>query len=139
MYVKKVGDQVCFWDIFPDGWRTFLAPRMMSIIDFESTNRFVFKNTYTLMYFGGHSWLLRWKSGTPSGFSVMSLNILFIWKKIGVDSFILYLSCKILTILCITLFSIFKIEKDWFCIPQELLEDVPDSLDGDQELQVVPI
>ena len=41
------------------------------------------------------------------------------------------LSCKILTIRCITLISIFTIEKDIFGIHQELVEDVPDSLDGD--------
>ena len=46
---------------------------------------------------------------------------------------------QILTIWCITLFSIFTIEKDRFGINKELMEDVPDSLDGDHEPQYVPI
>ena len=42
----------------------------------------------TLPDFGKHSRLLGWRSGTPSGFNVMSPIILFIYKRIGVDCFI---------------------------------------------------
>ena len=56
------------------------------------------------------------------------------------------LSCKILTIWCITLLfiltiekNILTIEKNRFGIHQKLVEDVPDSLDKDQEPQGVLI
>ena len=49
------------------------------------------------------------------------------------------LSWKLLTICCITLLSILTIEQDRFGIHQELVEDVPDSLDEDEEPQGVPM
>ena len=42
----------------------------------------------TLPDFEGHSWLLGWRSGTPSGFNLIFLLILFICKRIRVDLFI---------------------------------------------------
>ena len=47
------------------------------------------------------------------------------------------LFCKLLRILCITLLAIFKIEEDRFGIHQELVEDIPEYLDGDEEPQGV--
>ena len=42
----------------------------------------------TLPDFGGCSWLLGWRSGSPGGSNVISLPILIIWKIIGFYSFI---------------------------------------------------
>ena len=69
--------------------------KILSIFKFEGAK--TWHPSGTLTDFGGCSWLLKWWSGTPSGFIVMSLSISFIWKRIGDDSFIQIQDIKMLS------------------------------------------